>query len=105
MSYAPKGEWSGISNYRILSTDIEGVGPTNAFPKPEDMTIIQIGNVFADKESPEGFHKVIFTLKSCAPIAGAEVLSFDDEREMLLVIYCVLLFMLSFVLEMGANGP
>lgn len=68
-----------------MSFDLEGIGSTNAFPTPEDITIIQIGNVFADRNHPEGFHKVILTLGSCAPIAGCEVITFDDERKLLLV--------------------
>ena len=45
--------------------------------------MIQIGNYVKCEGSAEPFVRTIFTLKDCAPIVGAQVLSYNDEREML----------------------
>ena len=45
--------------------------------------VIQIANVVTINGEAEPFVKNIFTLKSCAPIVGAEILSYENEKELL----------------------
>jgi DNA polymerase delta subunit 1 len=80
--HAPEGEWSFIAPLRILSFDIECNNDGLTFPTPEHNEVIQIGNVCHIMGSDEPLTSAIFTLGSCAEIAEAEVLSYEDEREM-----------------------
>lgn len=84
-NHEPLGDYLSIAPFRILSIDIECQGRKGMFPEPEHDPVIQIANhcVQYGQES-EPLTKTIFTLKSCAPIAGAQVLSYDTEAEMLL---------------------
>jgi DNA polymerase delta subunit 1 len=102
---------NSVAPMRTLGVDIECHGKDGHFPKPayreeqvqkvlkdpnafndeqyERMIeeggdeVIQIGNVFWDHGTGKQ-EKVIFVLGSCAPIEGATVYTFEDEREMLL---------------------
>lgn len=84
-NHEPVGDYLSIAPFRILSLDIECQGRKGMFPEPEHDPVIQIANhcVRYGHES-EPLAKTIFTLKSCAPIAGAQVYSYDSESEMLL---------------------
>lgn len=84
IAHAPEGEWAGIAPLRTLSFDIECSNRKGIFPEPEHDSVIQIANVVVKQGVQEPFIKCIFTLRSCAPIAGATVKSFDTEEEMLL---------------------
>lgn len=66
------------------------------FPEPQSDPVIQISSIVEEQrqggsnghsktaDSSEGpLCRIIFTLHECAPIAGALVLWFDDEAEML----------------------
>lgn len=79
------GPYFSIAPFRILSIDIECEGRKGLFPEPEHDPIIQIANhcIEYGKES-ETLSIVIFTLHSCASIAGATVYSFESEDQMLL---------------------
>jgi DNA polymerase delta subunit 1 len=50
---------------------------------PEEDPVIQIANWVTVQGNDTPCVKNIFTLKSCAPISGAEVHAFESEREML----------------------
>ena len=90
-------KWPEIAPLRILSFDIECAGRVGIFPNPEEDSVIQIGNCLkrqicdnVDNNNNNNFNNnddnilsVIFTLKGCAPIQGATVISFMDEAEML----------------------
>jgi len=92
---AAKGE---IAPLRVLSFDIEcmcGEGFPEATRKGDQ--VIQISNVCSiqgsatdekggdenDDEDDLYFHKNVFTLNTCAPIAGCNVYSFANERDLL----------------------
>eukprot|EP00923_Selenidium_pygospionis_P030946 GHVN01054996.1.p1 GENE.GHVN01054996.1~~GHVN01054996.1.p1 ORF type:complete len:1132 (+),score=180.09 GHVN01054996.1:185-3580(+) len=82
--HAPDGEWSKIPRLRILSTDIECITiEGKGFPKPTNDPVIQISAVLTQQGSPDPPTKMIFTLDECAPIPGAVVLWFSDEKVML----------------------
>merc|ERR1712204_104743 len=95
----PTHELEAIAPLRILSFDIECMC-TLGFPKAERDSVIQISNVLyiqgsehnadgTEKEKKAGddegetdlyFHKNVFCLKSCSPIAGCHVYSYDTEE-------------------------
>lgn len=84
VSHSPSGDWLGTAPIRILSFDIECAGRKGIFPEANKDPVIQIGNVAQVQGSSEVFAKNVFVTGTCAPIAGADVLSFDTEQEMLL---------------------
>lgn len=84
IAHPPEGDWAGIAPLRTLSFDIECSNRKGIFPEPEHDSVIQIANVVVKQGVKEPFIKCIFTLRSCAPIAGATVRSFESEKEMLL---------------------
>jgi len=55
------------------------------FPEPDKDPVIQIANMVIRQGEKDPFIRNVFTWKSCAPIVGAEVLSFDTEQELLRV--------------------
>lgn len=79
------GDYLSIAPFRILSIDIECQGRKGMFPEPEKDPVIQIANhcICYGAES-EPLTRTIFTLNSCAPIAGANVYSYEREEDMLL---------------------
>lgn len=83
VSHEPEGDWLKIAPFRILSFDIECAGRKGIFPEPNHDPVIQIANMVICQGEHEPFIRNIFTLKSCAPILGSQVISFEDERELL----------------------
>jgi DNA polymerase elongation subunit (family B) len=74
-----------IAPFKIASFDIECTSGDGAFPqanRPSDK-IIQIGTVFGVYGPNNIYKKHIITLGSCAPIEGAEVESYETEKEVL----------------------
>lgn len=55
------------------------------FPEPDKDPVIQIANMVIRQGEKDPFIRNVFTLKSCAPIVGAEVLSYEKEAELLKV--------------------
>lgn len=53
------------------------------FPESEHDPVIQIANMVVRQGHHEPFLRNVFTLNTCAPIVGSQVLSFADERELL----------------------
>ncbi|PRW18348.1 DNA polymerase delta catalytic subunit [Chlorella sorokiniana] len=84
ISHAPEGEWAKMAPFRILSVDIECQGRKGHFPEPDKDPVIQIASLVTEFGQKGPTVRNIMTLKSCAPITGAEVMSFEDERELLL---------------------
>ncbi|KAG9509671.1 DNA polymerase delta catalytic subunit, partial [Fragariocoptes setiger] len=84
ISHAPEGQWANVALLRTLSYDIECANREGVFPDPQQDAVIQIGNVVVKQGAKEPFIKCIFTLGSCAPIAGAVIKSYESEEEMLL---------------------
>uniref|UniRef100_A0A7S1B342 DNA polymerase n=1 Tax=Corethron hystrix TaxID=216773 RepID=A0A7S1B342_9STRA len=74
--------WSGIAPLRILSFDIECAGRRGHFPEAKRDPVIQIANVLSSFGKEENV-RTIFTLGSCLPVVGAQVVCSDTEEEML----------------------
>ncbi|RKP12455.1 delta DNA polymerase [Piptocephalis cylindrospora] len=83
VSHAPIGEWGRIAPLRILSFDIECAGRKGIFPEPNVDPVIQIASIVTVQGQSTPFIRNIMTLKGCSPIAGAHVMSFDQERDLL----------------------
>ena len=82
-NHEPVGEMMTIAPFRIMSLDIECQGRKGFFPDANHDPVIQIANHVVLYGNSDVFSKVIFTLKTCQGIAGAEVYSFDTEEDML----------------------
>mmetsp|Transcript_15796 Transcript_15796/g.64520 ORF Transcript_15796/g.64520 Transcript_15796/m.64520 type:complete len:1031 (-) Transcript_15796:2810-5902(-) len=83
MAHKPEGNWLLSAPIRRLSFDIECSGRKGIFPEPEHDSVIQIANYVTTYGRKEHVAKVIFTLKSCAPISGVTIMSFDSEADLL----------------------
>ncbi|KAH3684100.1 hypothetical protein WICPIJ_004924 [Wickerhamomyces pijperi] len=84
ISHASEGEWLKNAPLRILSFDIECAGRKGVFPVAEQDPVIQIANVVSRSGESRPFVRNVFTVKSCSPITGSDVFSFEDERDMLM---------------------
>ena len=76
ISHAPEGEWQKIAPFRILSFDIECAGRKGIFPEPEMDPVIQIANMVVCQGEKDPFVRNVFTLSTCAPIVGSNVIAF-----------------------------
>uniref|UniRef100_A0A336LTL5 DNA polymerase n=1 Tax=Culicoides sonorensis TaxID=179676 RepID=A0A336LTL5_CULSO len=83
IAHEPEGEWSKVAPMRILSFDIECAGRKGIFPEPNHDPVIQIANMVIRQGDTEPFLRNVFTWKSCAPIVGSQVLSYDKEEQLL----------------------
>lgn len=79
-------EWSKFAPLRILSFDLECSGRPGVFPEPQIDPVIQIANVVNVQGSTSGHPSIknVFTVKSCSPISGVEIFSYEEEKDMLL---------------------
>ncbi|KAI0084485.1 DNA polymerase family B-domain-containing protein [Irpex rosettiformis] len=84
ISHSPEGAWQKIAPLRILSFDIECAGRKGIFPEASVDPVIQIANMVTRQGESKPFIRNIFTLNTCAHIVGSQVLSHQDEGEMLL---------------------
>ncbi|XP_011099704.1 DNA polymerase delta catalytic subunit [Sesamum indicum] len=84
ISHVPEGEFSKMAPFRILSFDIECAGRKGLFPEPTHDPVIQVANLVTLQGEDQPFVRNVMTLKSCAPIVGVDVMSFDTEKEVLL---------------------
>lgn len=83
IAHQPEGEWSKVAPIRILSFDIECAGRKGIFPEPNHDPVIQIASMVIRQGETEPCLRNVFTLNTCAPIVGSQVLSFQSESEML----------------------
>lgn len=83
IAHKPEGAWLKTAALRRLSFDIECQGRKGVFPEAEHDPVIQIANYVWDHGAETAASKVVFTLDTCAPIVGADVLAFETEAEML----------------------
>ncbi|KAM7292378.1 DNA polymerase delta catalytic subunit isoform X2 [Ixodes scapularis] len=83
VAHAPEGKWARVAPLRILSFDIECAGRKGIFPVPEKDSVIQIANMVVRQGERDPFIRNVFTLNTCTPIAGCEVLCFKREGELL----------------------
>lgn len=79
IAHEPEGEWAKVAPFRILSFDIECAGRKGIFPEPQHDPVIQIANMVIRQGDTEPFVRNVFTLNTCAPIVGSQVLSHKDE--------------------------
>ncbi|OMP04435.1 DNA-directed DNA polymerase, family B, pol2 [Corchorus olitorius] len=84
ISHAPEGDFSKMAPFRILSFDIECAGRKGHFPEPTHDPVIQVANLVTLQGEDQPFIRNVMTLKSCSPIVGVDVMSFDTEKEVLL---------------------
>ncbi|KAH6791361.1 DNA polymerase delta subunit 1 [Perilla frutescens var. frutescens] len=84
ISHTPEGEFSKMAPFRILSFDIECAGRKGHFPEPTHDPVIQVANLVTLQGEEQPFVRNVMTLKSCSPIVGVDVMSFDTEKELLL---------------------
>lgn len=82
-SHSVEGEWSRIAPLRILSFDIECQGRKGHFPEPEHDPVIQIANTITLQGQDQPIIRNVFTLNTCLPIVGAQVISSSTEEELL----------------------
>ncbi|KAK4490648.1 hypothetical protein RD792_001339 [Penstemon davidsonii] len=73
-----------MAPFRILSFDIECAGRKGHFPEPTHDPVIQVANLVTLQGDDQPFVRNVMTLKSCSPIVGVDVMSFDTEKEVLL---------------------
>ena len=92
VSHAPDGEWADVAPLRILSFDIECAGRKRIFPEPDKDRVIQIANMVTIYGKTEPFIQNVFTLGSCPPISGSQVLCHDTEEQLLDVRLTYILF-------------
>lgn len=83
VSHEAVGDWSHLARFRVLSVDIECAGRKGHFPDAKQDPVIQIATFVTVQGERKPVIKVVMVLGTCAPIVGAEVMSFTDEREML----------------------
>ncbi|XP_039734643.1 DNA polymerase delta catalytic subunit [Pteropus medius] len=83
VSHPPEGQWQRIAPLRVLSFDIECAGRKGIFPEPEQDPVIQICSLGLRWGEQEPFLRLALTLRSCAPILGAQVQSYEREEELL----------------------
>ncbi|KAF8569017.1 hypothetical protein P879_01372 [Paragonimus westermani] len=83
VSHAPEGEWSAIAPLRVLSVDIECAGRKGIFPVPEQDPVIQIATMVSNYGDTTPFIRNVFTLGTCAPIVGSQVICHKTEQELL----------------------
>ena len=79
-----EGEWNKIAPLRILSLDIECQGRKGQFPEAEKDPVIQIANCLTVYGQDKPIVQNVFTLKGCLPIVGAQVITSEEEEELLM---------------------
>ncbi|KAJ7701501.1 ribonuclease H-like domain-containing protein [Mycena rosella] len=83
--HPPEGPWTKSAPLRILSFDIQSmVSPGNRMPRYEHEPVLQIGNMLSVKDASVPYSRCIFTLDTCSDIAGADIRSYETEKDMLL---------------------
>ena len=86
------GDWDKIAPLRILSFDIECAGRKGIFPEPDKDPVIQIANMVIKQGEKDPFIRNVFTLNTCAPVVGCEILSYQKEQDLLQVCSITLMF-------------
>ncbi|XVF34040.1 hypothetical protein REPUB_Repub18cG0022900 [Reevesia pubescens] len=66
------------------SFDIECAGHKGHFPEPTHDPVIQVANLVTLQGEDQPFVRNVMTLKSCSPIVGVDVMSFNTEKEVLI---------------------
>ena len=84
-NFGPDDPKLGLAKFKLCSYDLECYSHDEQFPQPDrkEDPIIQIGMVFYTFGETE-MTKYILTLKDCDDIDDANVLSFENEKDLLL---------------------
>ena len=83
ISHPPEGDRGLIAPLRILSFDIECAGRKGIFPEAKHDPVIQIANIVTIHGEKQPMIRNVFTLNTCSPIAGVQVLDFNNESDLL----------------------
>ncbi|XP_064601473.1 DNA polymerase delta catalytic subunit-like [Liolophura sinensis] len=83
ISHSPEGDWSKVAPFRILSFDIECAGRKGVFPEADKDPVIQIANMVIRQGEQDPFIRNVFTLNTCAPVVGSQVMCHKSEANML----------------------
>eukprot|EP01022_Parablepharisma_sp_SALTPOND_P033165 TRINITY_DN88253_c2_g1_i1.p1 TRINITY_DN88253_c2_g1~~TRINITY_DN88253_c2_g1_i1.p1 ORF type:complete len:857 (-),score=79.52 TRINITY_DN88253_c2_g1_i1:1460-4030(-) len=75
--------YTQIASLRILSFDIECLHDDKRMPQPERNEVVTICCILQKHDDPESAIRQVFTLKECAEIVGANVVSCTSEWELL----------------------
>jgi DNA polymerase delta subunit 1 len=78
------GQWNAIAPLRVLSFDIECMGRKGHFPEAQQDPVIQIASTVTLQGCDQPMIRNVFTLNTCLPIVGAQVICSATEAEMLL---------------------
>jgi DNA polymerase delta subunit 1 len=78
------GIYSTIAPIRVLSFDIECSGRKGHFPDALQDPVIQIANIVTLQGIEQPIIRTVFTLNTCLPIVGAQVICSQTEDEMLM---------------------
>eukprot|EP00210_Caulerpa_lentillifera_P000041 g40.t1 len=84
INHPAEGEYARLAPFRIMSVDIECAGRKGQFPDPQYDSVIQIASRVTCLGQDIPKINNILTLKECSAIAGAEVMSFDEETNLLI---------------------
>ncbi|WOG82089.1 hypothetical protein DCAR_0101250 [Daucus carota subsp. sativus] len=84
VTHVPEGEFTKMAPFRILSFDIECPVRGTQFPQATHDPVIQVANILTLQGEAQPLIRNVMTLKSCSPIVGVDVMSFDTEKEVLL---------------------
>lgn len=84
IAHPSDGEYSKIAPLRILSFDIECAGRKGIFPEANVDPVIQIANVVTRFGEEKPFVRNVFCMNTVSPIVATQVLSFQDEGDMLM---------------------
>lgn len=68
--------------YKLRSCSDYFVG---VFPEPDKDPVIQIANMVIRQGERDPFIRNVFTLRSCAPVVGSQVISNEKESDLLKV--------------------
>ncbi|KAL8110492.1 hypothetical protein AgCh_026273 [Apium graveolens] len=103
VSHVPEGEFSKMAPFRILSFDIECAGRKGLFPEPTHDPVIQVANLVTLQGEAQPFIRNVMTLKSCSPIVGVDVMSFETEKEVLLAWRVIISLILDLIREVDPD--
>ena len=84
VSHECTGAWSAIAPLRILSFDIECSGRKGHFPDAQHDPVIQIANTVTIQGAQQPIIRNVFTLNTCLPIVGAQVICCANEEELMM---------------------
>lgn len=68
--------------FKLISCSDYFVG---VFPEPDKDPVIQIANMVIRQGERDPFIRNVFTLRSCAPVVGSQVISNEKESDLLKV--------------------